>query len=232
MCCLRYEHDFYVHQRKRFPKEGKTLRTTRGEEKVVSNDIFRERVTLRGAEGETRVVPLDEFRHELEMVGSAVPGAALTMTDEFEAVRLTAEFEVVLEDPDLIKAARARPPMPPPGRPSSSGMTVDRGATPPSAKSAAIPEGTTRRPDRSPISDSKGSGGSRESSADLSLLPTSIQSGDKTGTEEGDASSTSEQRRPHRRRGRRGGRRNRSSRDRGPDGGGGENSGGSGASGA
>src|ERR671932_1258955 len=46
MCCLRYEHEFYVQQRKRYPKEGKTVSTTRGEEKVVSNDIFRERVTL------------------------------------------------------------------------------------------------------------------------------------------------------------------------------------------
>ena len=42
MCCLRYEHDFYVQQRKRFPKEGKIIETSLGEEKVVSNDIFRE----------------------------------------------------------------------------------------------------------------------------------------------------------------------------------------------
>ena len=27
LCCLKYEHDFYVTTRKRFPKEGKTLRT-------------------------------------------------------------------------------------------------------------------------------------------------------------------------------------------------------------
>ncbi len=27
MCCLRYEHEFYVESRKRFPKEGKTLVT-------------------------------------------------------------------------------------------------------------------------------------------------------------------------------------------------------------
>src|SRR5580704_383173 len=51
MCCLRYEHEFYVHSRKRFPKEGKAIRTKRGEEKVMANDIFRERVTLRGEDG-------------------------------------------------------------------------------------------------------------------------------------------------------------------------------------
>src|SRR3954465_5716334 len=65
MCCLRYEHEFYVQQRKRFPKEGKLIRTTRGEEKVIANDIFRERVTLRGGDGEVRLLPLEEFRAEL-----------------------------------------------------------------------------------------------------------------------------------------------------------------------
>jgi hypothetical protein len=54
-----------VQSRKRFPKEGKLVTTARGEEKVVSNDIFNERVTLRSAEGETRVVPLAQLRLEL-----------------------------------------------------------------------------------------------------------------------------------------------------------------------
>ncbi len=59
MCCLRYEHEFYVESRKRFPKEGKTLVTAHGEEKVVANEIFNERVTLRSAEGEARVILAD-----------------------------------------------------------------------------------------------------------------------------------------------------------------------------
>ncbi|MCU0650196.1 MAG: hypothetical protein MUF00_19570, partial [Gemmatimonadaceae bacterium] len=50
MCCLRYEHEFYVQQRKRFPKEGKILVTRAGEVKVIANDIFNERVTVRSAE--------------------------------------------------------------------------------------------------------------------------------------------------------------------------------------
>jgi hypothetical protein len=65
MCCLRYEHEFYVQQRKRFPKEGKLLTTAVGEEKVISNDIFRERVTLRTAAGEYRTIALALLRHEL-----------------------------------------------------------------------------------------------------------------------------------------------------------------------
>src|SRR5690606_41399259 len=38
MSCLIYEHDAYVQARKKFPREGKTLTTSRGKEKVVSVD--------------------------------------------------------------------------------------------------------------------------------------------------------------------------------------------------
>jgi len=62
LCCLHYEHDFYVQQRKRFPKEGKTVKTAEGSERVISVDIFRERVTLRSEAGETRVVALEQLR--------------------------------------------------------------------------------------------------------------------------------------------------------------------------
>jgi len=91
MCCLRYEHDFYVQQRKRFPKEGKLVRTSRGEEKVIANDIFRERVALRGSDGETRLVPLSELRGELDAAG-VTPAAAEVVLDEPEIPELSAEL--------------------------------------------------------------------------------------------------------------------------------------------
>ena len=72
MCCLRYEHDYYVQSRKRFPKEGRILITSLGEEKVLANDIFGDRVTLRGPEGDTRVVPLAELKQELAQRASVV----------------------------------------------------------------------------------------------------------------------------------------------------------------
>ena len=62
LCCLHYEHDFYVQQRKRFPKEGKVVRTPEGLERVLAIDIFRERVTLRADDGGTRVVPLEQIQ--------------------------------------------------------------------------------------------------------------------------------------------------------------------------
>lgn len=66
LCCLHYEHDFYVESRRRFPKEGKVVRTAAGPARVVAIDIFRERVTLRGEGGETRVLELAELRREGE----------------------------------------------------------------------------------------------------------------------------------------------------------------------
>jgi len=78
MCCLRYEHEFYAQSRKRFPKEGKIIRTKKGEEKVVANDIFRERVTLRGDDGEMRVLTLVELRDEADEVGAPLPVVVAT----------------------------------------------------------------------------------------------------------------------------------------------------------
>ena len=98
MCCLRYEHEFYVQSRKRFPKEGKVIRTGLGEEKVVANDIFRERVTLRSVGGELRVVPLAELRAEIAAIAEG--GAeALPPGDE--------------RDPDPATAASGDDDLPP-----------------------------------------------------------------------------------------------------------------------
>ena len=65
LCCLRYEHDFYVQTRKRFPKEGRVLRTAVGAERVLAVDVFRETVTLRTDAGDTRVVSLEKLKGEV-----------------------------------------------------------------------------------------------------------------------------------------------------------------------
>ena len=72
MCCLRYEHDFYVESRRMYPKEGKVVQTSRSEEKVLANDIFRERVTLRGIDGEVRTIGLVALREEMSAAGDAL----------------------------------------------------------------------------------------------------------------------------------------------------------------
>jgi cell fate regulator YaaT (PSP1 superfamily) len=73
MCCLMYEHKTYVEARRRFPREGKVLRTARGQEKVISVDIWRDSVNLQDPEGERRTVSLDDLRTEMGELSSTLP---------------------------------------------------------------------------------------------------------------------------------------------------------------
>jgi cell fate regulator YaaT (PSP1 superfamily) len=77
LCCLRYEHEFYVTARKRFPKEGKTLQTAIGPEKVVAVDIFRERVFLRSEEHGPRIISLLQLHDEVERAGDILVTAEM-----------------------------------------------------------------------------------------------------------------------------------------------------------
>lgn len=65
MCCLTYEHESYVQARKKFPREGKTLTTLRGTERVISVDIWRERVLLKDEDGNRRTVDLADLKAEV-----------------------------------------------------------------------------------------------------------------------------------------------------------------------
>jgi cell fate regulator YaaT (PSP1 superfamily) len=65
MCCLMYEHRTYVEARRRFPRQGKTLRTSVGEEKVVGIDVIQETVTLRAPDGSRRTVALEVLKGEV-----------------------------------------------------------------------------------------------------------------------------------------------------------------------
>ena len=182
MCCLRYEHEFYVQQRRRFPKEGKLVTTSKGQEKVLVNDIFRERVTLRGEDGETRILALAELR--AEMGGERVHEP----TGEEEAfvspVEGVPEEVILLQDTVELPAWVPRSPDAPRQAPPSRQLPV------------APSSGPTQRPDRVNII------------ADPEPDDESVDDEAEPGTEApGPAGEQPERRR--RRRGRRGGRRNR-----------------------
>lgn len=106
LCCLRYEHEFYVENRKRFPKEGKVLVTTRGPEKVISVDIFRETVTLRAEEGSTRIVPLSGLKLEVQQTPSA---------DDQTRLDGRAQQEQALKGPETEAAGASAPALAEPG---------------------------------------------------------------------------------------------------------------------
>ena len=65
MCCLMYEHKSYVEARRRFPREGRTIRTAQGYERVVGVNIFSETITLRDEGGDQRVVTVADLKQEL-----------------------------------------------------------------------------------------------------------------------------------------------------------------------
>ncbi|MGT2933231.1 regulatory iron-sulfur-containing complex subunit RicT [Streptococcus catagoni] len=53
LCCLQYEDAFYVESKKKFPDYGSTVKTSDGEAKVVSIDIFTETLKLKFDDKET-----------------------------------------------------------------------------------------------------------------------------------------------------------------------------------
>ena len=73
MCCLTYEHEAYVQARRKFPREGKSLATSRGRERVVTVDIWRELVLLKDEDGNRRTLPLAELK--LEVAAAEAGGA-------------------------------------------------------------------------------------------------------------------------------------------------------------
>ena len=75
MCCLMYEHRTYVEARRRFPREGRKLRTSRGEERVVAVDIWHDQVALRGEDGVRRRVSLDDLKKEVGQLSGPRTGA-------------------------------------------------------------------------------------------------------------------------------------------------------------
>jgi cell fate regulator YaaT (PSP1 superfamily) len=195
MCCLRYEHEFYVAQRKRFPKEGKVVTTTKGQEKIILNDIFRERVTLRSEEGETRLLSLAEFRAELGGERVHEP------TGEDEAFVSPAEgvSEEVILLQDTVELPAWVPRSPDAPRPSSSSRQLPVAQTPPvqPTRSERVTVSADPEPDDDVAED-------EEDAAAPDATP--------------DAAADARPERRRRRRGRRGGRRNRGP-ERGSDGG-------------
>lgn len=82
LCCLKYEHEFYVAARRRFPREGKALDTSLGKEKVVAVDIFRERVFLRSDEHGPRIIPLVQLKDEMEVAAARGPATTAAVVAE------------------------------------------------------------------------------------------------------------------------------------------------------
>ena len=227
MCSLRYEHDFYVQSRKRFPKEGRIIATSRGEEKIVANDIFNDRVVLRTADGESRTVALAELKRELGDLAtaqgrrpagllddageSAVPGAVPDLGTT--AVPPGGDLGVLPAGADSVEAVLA----------AAAAADGEVPVSLPIERTDARPPRPLREPDRragTPSSDLEA-----VAPPDATLAESDVES-EEEDHEEGattpDAATpgaADDDRRPRRRRGRRGGRRGRGSGQQGSTGG-------------
>jgi cell fate regulator YaaT (PSP1 superfamily) len=210
MCCLRYEHEFYVQSRKRFPKEGKIIVTARGEEKIVANDIFHDRVTLRSPEGETRVVALADLKRD--QTGVATLPDPTDSADEGDDSDSTVDA-MLDESPPETTARRAPPPHTTASPPSS---------TRPDHREPRAGGERRDRADRAPRGDR--SDRRREAPAPPAAAPPplpppppppAVEATDDDGPAADDAANA--QRSGRRRRGRRGGRRGRGRGGNPPD---------------
>ena len=151
MCSLRYEHEFYVQARKRFPKEGKTIRTPAGEEKVISNDIFRERVVLRNAEGDHRTIPLAQLLEETRAAGhTIIPAVSAnrgTPVDIPAVEPQRSEEAVMVEEEEEVTADIIDSEEPPPRNPQQRQGPNSQHQAPNSPNETPRPDGE-RRPHR------------------------------------------------------------------------------------
>lgn len=210
MCCLRYEHEFYVQSRKRFPKEGRTLTMVGGEVTVVANDIFNERVTLRMADGETQMVPLAQFRRDLVATPSGSSAAVATAADggSSPAPEAPGALEAAFGDDDdtqttaldrdeNVEGTAYSGEWPTVGLPHLRGL-----GPPPTTRPSAAP-------DRAAPPSARPAGGRAESRASLEGPRKETGGEEAAGDAALDAPLPSAAGAPRRRRGRRGGRRSR-----------------------
>ena len=234
MCCLRYEHEFYVQSRRRFPKEGKILQTSLGEEKVVVCDIFNDRVTLRTAEGDTRVVALADLREEIGGFGESQAVETIDVNNDTEDMAIdqdvvrarrrtrTPPQSVPRIEPDADSRVHARVQLPvapasaAPVPPFVVENTKDN-AMPPVAP--LVGSGMLGAPTIAPVRDNAATsddavvaagGATNDNSAGAAI----DASPDVTGPETPGSDTTAEEPRRNRRRGRRGGRRLRAAEQR------------------
>ncbi len=156
LCCLRFEHEFYVQSRKRFPKEGKILATSVGAEKVLSIDIFRDRVTLRSEGGTTRTVELAELKREVEAAvsgtgsGPSGPAVAEAGLPSGVAARPATPSDVFRrpEGRPRPKAGPEGPPAAGASAPAPAEAALQGGAAHPASSGAPNPEPPREQPRR------------------------------------------------------------------------------------
>ena len=136
LCCLKYEHEFYVASRKRFPKEGKSCGPL-PLEKVVAVEIFRERSTY-APMPRREDPPLEiSWRGDAQSSsGTGIPGPG--------AAPPHCPSRVPTPAPDAPAPERCEPPRPKPKLRRKAQRRRSPPASPPTRRRAVSPEATPR----------------------------------------------------------------------------------------
>ena len=66
-CCLRFEHDFYVEARDRFPRLGTRVVFEGCDGQINKLDFFTETVTVRCSDGDDTTISLDDYQRARDM---------------------------------------------------------------------------------------------------------------------------------------------------------------------
>ncbi|MDI6687301.1 MAG: regulatory iron-sulfur-containing complex subunit RicT [Desulfobacterales bacterium] len=61
MCCLTYEYKTYKQLKKKFPKIGKTVDTSKGQGRVIRHNVIRDRLTISIDDGQEIELPLNDI---------------------------------------------------------------------------------------------------------------------------------------------------------------------------
>ena len=101
------------------------MRTARGEEKVLANDIFRERVMLRGVDGEVRTLALSALREEMLAAGDALAHALTHAAAAAELAAATPPLSVPPSEEDEISPEEALDTEHSPDHLSGIGAAID-----------------------------------------------------------------------------------------------------------
>ncbi|CAN2039917.1 Stage 0 sporulation protein YaaT [Candidatus Magnetomoraceae bacterium gMMP-15] len=64
MCCLTYEYETYKELKKKFPRCGRIIQTTKGPARVIRHNIIRDRITVRPQTGNDMEISLDDVIKE------------------------------------------------------------------------------------------------------------------------------------------------------------------------
>ncbi|MDA3884969.1 MAG: regulatory iron-sulfur-containing complex subunit RicT [Candidatus Delongbacteria bacterium] len=65
ICCLKYEHDFYIDEKKGLPEVGTEIKTKQGKATISFIDVFNSTVSIDYRSGESEIIPKEIFLKKL-----------------------------------------------------------------------------------------------------------------------------------------------------------------------